>query len=101
MIDLGRGYILLPDVYYDLAGIYAFRRETDKAIKQLRIFSQENCVDLKWGILLRNDPLFNSIRDKPEFRKIQKEVEAKYQAEHERVRKWLEERGKGGVIETK
>ena len=94
MIDLGRGYTLLPDVYYDLAGIYAFRGESDKAFKHLRIFSQKNCVDLKWGILLKNDPLFNSIRDKPEFREIQKEVEAKYQAEHERVRKWLEEEGK-------
>jgi tetratricopeptide (TPR) repeat protein len=93
MIELGRGYTLLPDVYYDLAGVYAFRGETDKAFKNLRIFSQKNCVDIKWGLLLKNDPLFNSIRDEPEFRKIQKEVAAKYLSEHEKVRKWLEEQG--------
>lgn len=94
MIDLGRGYTLLPDVYYDLAGVYAFTGETDKAFKYLRIFSQKDCLDIKWCTFFKNDPLFNGVRDEPEFRKIQKEVEAKYQAEHERVRKWLEERGK-------
>jgi hypothetical protein len=40
---------------------------------------------------IKNDPLFDSIRDEPEFQQIVKEVEAKYQAEHERVMKWLEE----------
>ena len=56
-----------------------------------RIFSQKDCGDILWGMMLKNDPLFNSIMDEPQFRKIQKEVETKYQAEHEKVRKWLEE----------
>ena len=37
------------------------------------------------------DPLFNSIRNDPEFQQIVKDIESKYQAEHERVKKWLEE----------
>ena len=37
------------------------------------------------------NPLFNSIRNDPEFQKIVRSWVAKYQAEHERVRKWLEE----------
>ena len=45
-------------------------------------------------MLIKNDPLFNSIRNEPEFQQIVRDVEAKYQAEHERVRKWLEEQGK-------
>ena len=40
---------------------------------------------------IKNDPLFDSIRDEPEFQQIVKDVEEKYQAEHERVRQWLEE----------
>jgi hypothetical protein len=40
---------------------------------------------------INNEPLFDSIRDEPEFKQIVRDVEAKYQAEHERVRKWLEE----------
>ena len=42
----------------------------------------------------KDDPLFNSIRNEPEFQQIVKDIEAKYQAEHERVRKWLEGAGK-------
>jgi molybdopterin converting factor small subunit len=37
--------------------------------------------------------LFDNIRDETEFQQIVKDVEAKYQAEHEKVRKWLEENG--------
>jgi hypothetical protein len=37
------------------------------------------------------DPFFNSMRDGPEFQQIVRDVEAKYQAEHERVRQWLAE----------
>jgi len=38
-----------------------------------------------------NKLLFDSIRDEPEFQQIVRDLEAKYQAEHERVRQWLEE----------
>jgi TolB-like protein/AraC-like DNA-binding protein len=92
-LDLGREFTLLPDVYYDLASIYAFKGETAKAFKNLRIFSENNPCDNEWSVFLNNDPYFNSLRDKPEFQNIVRKVEAKYQAEHERVRKWLEERG--------
>jgi hypothetical protein len=37
--------------------------------------------------------MFNGIRNDPEFRKILTDEEAKYQALHERVRKWLAEQG--------
>jgi hypothetical protein len=37
--------------------------------------------------------LFNSIRGEPEFKKIVSEMDTKFQAENERVKKWLEERG--------
>ena len=43
--------------------------------------------------LIKADPLFASMRNEPEFQQIIRDVEAKYQAEHERVRKWLEEKG--------
>jgi hypothetical protein len=45
------------------------------------------------SMLMKTDPLLNSIRNEPEFQQISKDIEAKYQAEHERVRKWLEEQG--------
>jgi hypothetical protein len=46
---------------------------------------------LWWVNLFKHDPLFNNLRDEPEFQQIVSDVEVKYQAEHERVRQWLEE----------
>ena len=45
-----------------------------------------------WEVITINyDPVFDSIRNDPEFQRIVRDIEAKYQAEYERVRKWLEE----------
>ena len=79
--------------YYDLAGVYAFRGDKDKAYKNLKIFNQKQRIPIWMPTLIKTDPLFESIRNEPEFQQIVREVEAKYQAEHERVRKWLEEQG--------
>ena len=77
--------------YYDRAGVYAYQGEEELAMQDLRIFNQMEKMP-KWMVtLINNDPLLDNLRDEPEFKQIVREVEAKYQAEHERVRKWLEE----------
>jgi TolB-like protein/Tfp pilus assembly protein PilF len=93
-IELKRpwGQRLYP--YYDIAGIYAFRGDKEKAYENLKIFNQRQRMPIWAIILMKTDQLFNSIRNEPEFQQIVRDVEAKYQAEHERVRKWLEEQGK-------
>ena len=78
--------------YYDLAGVYAFQGKRDKAYENLRIFNQRiKKLPLDMVTLIKSDPLFDNIRDEPEFQQIVRDLEAKYQAEHERVRQWLEE----------
>jgi hypothetical protein len=47
-----------------------------------------------WVTRIKNDLFFSTIKDEPEFQKIVRDVEAKYQVEHEKVRKWLEEQNK-------
>jgi len=92
-IELKRpwGQALFP--YYDMAGIYAFRGEKEKAYENLKKFNKRKIMPL-WAVtFMKNDPFFKSIRNEPEYKQIVREVEAKYQAEHERVRKWLEEQG--------
>ena len=77
---------------YDLAGIYAFLGETDTAYKYLEEFSNTNfqiSFVIDWLNFL--DPLFESIRQEDRFHKLLRDMENKYQAEHERVRQWLEE----------
>ncbi len=77
--------------YYDLASVYAFRGENDKAFENLIIFNQKEQMHISEFTNIKHNPLFERIRDQPEFQQIVRDVEAKYQAEHERVRQWLEE----------
>jgi TolB-like protein len=93
LIKSGRPWSQLYYTYYDIAGVYAFRGEKGKAYENLRIFIRKERMPLWISQLIKVDPLFDSIRNEPEFQQILKDVEAKYQAEHERVRKWLEEQG--------
>ncbi len=80
--------------YYDLAGVYAFRGDKVKAYKNLKIYNQRQEPEGLWMVsLIKTDPLFNSIRNEPEFQQIVRDVEARYQAYHESVKKWLEEQG--------
>jgi tetratricopeptide (TPR) repeat protein len=101
VIDINNSYIrsypYLVD-HYTLACIYASRGENAKAYENLRICNQNGIYYLSRVIILRNDPFFSNIRNEPEFQKIVKNLEAKYQAEHERVRKWLEEKENSGYI---
>ncbi len=89
LIELKRSY--KPFAYYDLAGAYASIGDKDKAFENLRILNQMQRIPFWQEVLIKTDPLLNSIRNEPEFQQIAKDIEAKYQAEHERVRKWLEE----------
>jgi TolB-like protein len=79
--------------YYDLACVYAFRGEKEKAYEYLRNLNQMKVAPLWLVTFIKHDPLFNSIKDESEFKQIVIDVEAKFKAEHERVRKWLEEQG--------
>jgi hypothetical protein len=77
--------------YYDLAATYAFMGDKEKALLNLSEFKKYLTGD-RWGVMyFNNDPLFDPIRDEPAFQQIVRDVEAKYQEEHERVRQWLEE----------
>jgi TolB-like protein/Flp pilus assembly protein TadD len=74
-----------------LARLYAFLGDKNKAYDHLRSYNQLIGMS-KWEVsIMHNDPMFNSIRDEPEFQQIVRDVESKYKAEHDRVRLWLEE----------
>jgi len=88
LIQLGRKDF---STNYNITGVYAFQGEKEKAYENLRIFNELERIPFWWLDIFRNDPLFDSLRDDPEFQQILRDNEAKYQAEHERVRQWLEE----------
>jgi len=92
-IKLGRNIAQVKNAQYDLAATYAFLGDKVKAYQYLDEFNTSNVHPLWWVSLFKHDPLFNSIRKEERFKKIIHNVESKYQAEHEKVRKWLEEQG--------
>ena len=89
--DLERGLNTIFWTYYDLAAVYAFTGEVEKALENLRIFNEKQNISFFIIWLLEWDPLLENIWDNPEFKQIARDLEAKYQVEHERVRQWLEE----------
>ena len=94
LLKLGRTNTQKKSTQYDLAATYAFLGDKVKAYKYLDEFNTMNFYPLWWLELAKNDPLFSNIRSEEHFQRILQNMEAKYQAEHERVRKWLEEQGK-------
>jgi TolB-like protein/Flp pilus assembly protein TadD len=92
-VKLGRYIAKRKSAQYDLAGTYAFIGNKAKAYQYLDEFNTENFYPLWWISIAKNDPLFASIRNEKRFQMILQNIEAKYLAEHERVRKWMEEQG--------
>jgi TolB-like protein/Tfp pilus assembly protein PilF len=92
-IKLGRWYSQNLNTYYDLASVYAVKGEKEKALENISLLNQYKISPLWMVTFLKNDPLFDNIRDEQGFKQVVTDMESKYQAEHERVRKWLEEQG--------
>ncbi|HEY5653553.1 MAG TPA: hypothetical protein VIR63_04205, partial [Pontiella sp.] len=81
------------EAHYDLAGVYSFRGEKDKAFEYLKQVESKYSFPLWFVSLIKTDPLLDNIRDDPRFKAFQQQAEEKYQAEHERVKAWLKEQG--------
>ena len=91
-IRLGRSSY--STTYYDLAGVYAFLGDKIKAYENLKIHHTRPGKWYLWTVrYIKYDPLFDSIRNEPEFQQIVREMEVKRQAAHDRAGKWLEEQG--------
>jgi TolB-like protein/Flp pilus assembly protein TadD len=77
--------------YYDLAGIYAFRGDKNKAYEYLRLANQSQNCFTHMLTLVKNDPMMKSMQDEPEFTRIVDQMESKFNRVHEIVGLWLEE----------
>lgn len=76
-----------------LAVYYSYTGESQKALEQLKLFSEEDNF-FYWIILFLNiDPLIDNIRDLPEFKRIFNDIETKFWNNHNKVRTRLEEEG--------
>ncbi len=88
-IKLKRRMAEYKGAYYDLAATYAFLGDKQKSYQYLSEFNKKKFYSLNWVSLAKHDPLFNSIRNEERFQAVLRNMEARYQEEHERVRKWM------------
>lgn len=81
-------------IYKDLslAAYYSFHGNTDAAIEHLRLFSQQDNYFYWIVIFIEMDPLFDNIKDHPEFRKILDDIEIKFWNYHEQIKASLEDK---------
>ncbi len=80
--------------YFVLSGIYAALGERKKALENLRLLRENYpASDLQVVFMLKNWPMFDSIRDEPQFREYLEAAEAHYLKERERVGKLLKAEG--------
>ncbi len=79
--------------YYDLACINAFTGDISNALKYFKLFSQIKHCDLWRLTAVKNEPLLQDLRNVVEFQQFQKDLENTFQADHDRISKWLGEQG--------
>ncbi len=79
--------------YLELGCVYALLNEKQIAIENLRMLKKRKINPIWLLIYLNHSPLLETIREEPEFKKIVSDVEEKYQAEHEQVKKLLISKG--------
>ena len=90
-IEMVKCYATEKWAHYDLAAVYAFLGDTGKAYQYLTEVKTRNFYPLWWRDQAKYDLLFERIRGTPQYQDLLQHMENCYQAEHERVRQWLEE----------
>jgi len=90
-IQLSRFYAQGKAAQYDLAATLAFLGDKDEAYRRLDEFNTLGYFGLNMISWVEGDPLLTGIKNEDRFQKILQDMKSKHQAEHERVRLWLEE----------
>jgi TolB-like protein len=79
--------------HYLLACTYSAMGEKEKALHYLKEVNNRITMPLMLVQILKEGPMFDNIRTEPEFIKLKKEFEAKYQKEHKRIAALLRQKG--------
>ncbi|WP_372949543.1 helix-turn-helix domain-containing protein [Mariniphaga sp.] len=90
-IEKQRDFAQNSRAFYDLAAVYAFQGKKAEAYHLLDEFIKNKTFPFWWVNLAKDDPLFEKIADEKRFSELLVQMENKYLAEHERVKKWVEE----------
>jgi tetratricopeptide (TPR) repeat protein len=79
--------------HLSLAAYYAYYNNQEKAIEHLSLFSKQDNYHYWIVIFIKLDPLFDKIKGLPEFKKINKEIESRFQINHKQIKAALLKEG--------
>lgn len=79
--------------HFNLALIYAILNDKQKSFQYLEMIKKSPSITLNFIKDLKTNPMFDNVRSEPEFQKIARELEKKYNEEHEKIKKLLISRG--------
>lgn len=95
MFNTFKDYAVADESIYkhlSLSAYYSYQGDTKKAIKHLQLFSQSDNYHYWIILFVPIDPLFDNLKDLPEFRKVWNEIEMKFRDNHKRIEAALEEK---------
>jgi len=78
--------------HLSLAVYYSYQGDAENAIEHLELFSQQNNFNYLVIPFLKMDPLIETIKDLPEFRKIMSDIETRFWNYHKQIKSSLEEK---------
>ncbi len=79
--------------HFNLALIYSILNDKQKSLNYLKMIKESRSVSFNFINDLKTNPMFDNVRQEPEFQKITRELEKKYLDEHERIKKLLISKG--------
>lgn len=81
-------------IYHDLGlmAYYLHRGDQKKALEHMKLFSQKDNVQYWIILFLEDDPITESIKDNPEFRKYLNETKSRFWTMHDELKTVLEEK---------
>ena len=89
LFKINLGFSEYSWVYKYQAGIYAMQGDTENAIKKLKLLTKWKTAPLLIVTQLKENPDLDNLREKPEFKEIKKDMEAKYEKTHNKIEKLL------------
>ena len=75
--------------HFRLALIYSILNDKEKSLYYLGMIKESRSVPIKFINEIKTNPMFDNLRNEPEFQKITGELEKKYLEEHEKIKKLL------------
>jgi hypothetical protein len=79
--------------HFNLALIYSILNDKQKSLQYLGMIKKSPSVTLNFINDLKTNPMFDNVRQEPDFQKIARELEKKYLEEHEKIKKLLISKG--------